>query len=131
MERTRIILIGMPRMLGELIRELVMAQPDLTLVAEFDGQEAVLQAIQRSRADVAITSLDGPVRASVTDLLAQVPALKVLAVSADGSESFLYELRPHERILGDVSPQTLLAAIRGQRPSVQTAAPDSGEAARC
>jgi len=37
----------------------------------------------------------------------------VLVVSADGRETALFELRPQRTPLGEVSPQTIVDAIRG------------------
>ncbi len=114
LERTRTILVGMPRMLCGIITELVSAEPDLTIVGEFDDCDQTLQAIERNGADVVIAGLNGVAPAQVSHLLSERPRLRILAVSRDGGETFLYELRPHERLLGEISPQTLLAAIRGR-----------------
>jgi DNA-binding NarL/FixJ family response regulator len=112
LQRTRIILSGLPRMLGEIIRELVRTEPDLCIVGEYRDRGQALEAIERKTPDVVITGLERLARPDVADLLGHHPAVRVLAVSADGSESYLYELRPHERMLGEVSPRTLLTAIR-------------------
>lgn len=112
MERTRIITSGLPRMLGEIVGELVRTQPDLCIVGDYGDRGRALEAIERTSPDVVILGLEGLARPDVADLLGHHPALRVLAVSADGSESYLYELRPQERMLGEVSPRTLLTAIR-------------------
>ena len=122
MEETRIILVGVPRMLGEIIESLVRVEHDLSIVDECRDGPGAAQAIQRAQADVAITSLEGSGSASAADLLAQCPDLRVLAVSPDGSESILYELRACERMLGDMSPRTLLAALKGRLS--ETSAPE-------
>ena len=101
-------------MLSGIITELVSAEPDLAIVGELDDCDQTLEAIERNRADVVIAGLDGVAPAQVSYLLSERPRLRILAVSGDGGESFLYELRPYERLLGEISPQTLLAAIRGR-----------------
>lgn len=112
MQRTRIITNGLPRMLGEIIGELARTEPDLCIVGEYSDRGQALEEIDRRTPDVVITGLEEVARPDVADLLGRHPALRVLAVSADGSESYLYELRPHERMLGEISPRTLLSAIR-------------------
>jgi DNA-binding NarL/FixJ family response regulator len=99
-------------MLREIVGELVRTEPDLSILGDYGDRGQALEAIERKSPDVVIIGLEGLAWPDVSDLLRHHPGLRVLAVSADGSESCLYELRPHERMLGDVSPRTLLAAIR-------------------
>jgi DNA-binding NarL/FixJ family response regulator len=112
LQRTRIILVGLPRMLRDIIGELVRTEPDLSIVGEYGDSGEALEVIERAQADVVITAVDERARPSAPVLLRRHPALRVLAVSADGTEGYLYELRPIERMLGEVSPRTLLSAIR-------------------
>lgn len=93
-----------------------LADRGLAVVDEPGDYEAALDTIARSGADVVVTSREGPVHANVHDLLGRLPFLRVVAISADASESCLYELRPYERGLGEISPQSLLAAIERQLP---------------
>lgn len=116
LEQTRAILVGMSRMLSGIIMELVSAEPDLTIVGEVEESDSALPTIDRSKADVVIASLEGSVRANVVSLLRERPRLRVLAISDDGAASSLYELLPCEQLLGEISPQRLLAAIRGRFP---------------
>lgn len=114
LNHTRIAVIGRGLAL-EIVGELASKERDLKIVKRTGLlPDASLQAQTPDCADVVVTSLDGATRASVSDLLAAHPRLRVVAISADGGESCLYELRPDERLLGEVSKETLLAAIRGQ-----------------
>jgi DNA-binding NarL/FixJ family response regulator len=113
LEQTRVVLIGMPRMLREIVREVVWAEPDLAVVGEFNDQDAARQAIDAERATVVITALEEAPHIDFAHLLSEHPHLRVVSLSADGSESFLCELRPHEQMLGELSPQALVAVIRG------------------
>jgi hypothetical protein len=45
-------------------------------------------------------------------VLYRSPRARVLAISEDARRSELYELRPHRRSLGELSRQSLLAAVR-------------------
>jgi hypothetical protein len=98
-------------MLRDIVRTIVSDEPGLEIVAEFDDPEAY-QTIDVGEPYVVITSLrDGG--AEVHRFFGAGTKNCVLAVSADGSETELYELRPRVRSLGEVSPEMLVAAIRG------------------
>jgi len=114
--QTRVMLIDMPQMLREIICELVSGERDLEIVGEFDDEDAALQAIDGCAAAVVIRSLNESARADIAYLLSKAPHLRVLAVSGDGRASSLYVYRPHEQMLGEISPRRLLAAIRDQLP---------------
>ena len=86
MEPIRIVLADMPRMLRETLEE--------------------------HDADFVITGADVLRPDDVDALLEARPRMKVLAVVGDGRDAFLYELRPQKVPLGEVSPHTLLEAIR-------------------
>jgi hypothetical protein len=107
-EPIRVLLVGMPRMLRGIVNGLVSVEPDLEIVGELGDVEAELPAIEASGATVVIAGVQAPLLARRLSDRA-----RVLGVSPDGREGVLYELRPHERVLGEISPATLLAAIRG------------------
>jgi hypothetical protein len=111
LEQTHVILVNMPRLLRDIVRAVVSDEPDLRIVAEFDDPEAY-RTIDVGEPYVFITSLrDGGM--TVDRFFGAGTKNCVLAVSADGSETELYELRPRMRSLGEISPEMLLAAIRG------------------
>jgi hypothetical protein len=85
-------------MLSGIVTEVVLAEPDLALVSEVED------------ADVAVARVD---RKAAKALLEARPGLRVVAISADCRQASSLELRPHERRLGELSPELLLAAIRG------------------
>ncbi len=111
MEQTLVILVNMPRMLCEIVREVVAHEPGLEIVDEQDG-DAALARIRASDACVVITRLDEPPSESVGRFLGAGSHVRVLALSVDGRDGTLYELRRQESPLGEISPTVLLAAIR-------------------
>lgn len=111
-DRLRIVLINMPRMLREIIREVVSPQPDMEVAGEFAAAHSLLEAVERTQADFVITGTGDAELADVGRVLREWPRLKVLAVAADGRQTYLYELRPQKVHLGEVSPQNLLDALR-------------------
>jgi hypothetical protein len=51
------------------------------------------------------------------ELLAKHPWMHVVAIRSDGCATSMYELRPFERELGEISPASLLDAVRGAAPA--------------
>jgi DNA-binding NarL/FixJ family response regulator len=100
-------------MLREIVSETISAQPDMHVVAEHLEHEGMLSAATRNRARVVIVGSDG---AEVEDLCKRValqrPDVVVLAVSGDGRQTVVHELRPHRVPLGELSPRQLVKAIR-------------------
>jgi DNA-binding NarL/FixJ family response regulator len=110
-EPSRIVLVDMPRILREIIEQAVGGEPDLELV-QARSEPGLRAAVESSGADFVISGADYDF-AEVARLLEERPRLRVLAVTGDGREGFLYELRPTRTALGEVSRQTIVNAIRG------------------
>jgi DNA-binding NarL/FixJ family response regulator len=113
LQRTRIALIGLPQMLRDTVSEIVSAEPDLTVVAELDDLASAGATIGAQAVGVLITAVGDCHPIDFRTLLTEHPRLRVLCLSADGREGSLFELRPHEQTLGEISPEVLIAAIRG------------------
>jgi hypothetical protein len=104
----------MPRILREIIEQAVADEPDMEIVG-VEGRDVPLrQAVESTRADFVMAGADYDL-GEVARVLDERPRLRVLAVAGDGREAFLYELRPTRTPLGEVSPQTIVDAIRGAR----------------
>jgi DNA-binding NarL/FixJ family response regulator len=113
-ERIRVLLAELPRMLSEIIESVIADQQDMSIVGAIDSRDRVTSALVRTPADVVIVGLrDAETTASLNRVLLEQPRLKLLAISGDERSSYLYELRPHTVSLGDISPQGLVDAIRG------------------
>jgi hypothetical protein len=104
----------MPRILREIIEQAVADESDMEIV-EVGGRDVPLrQAVESSEADFVIAGADYDF-GEVARVLEERPRLRVLAVAGHGREAFLYELRPMRTPLGEVSPRTIVDAIRGAR----------------
>ena len=101
-------------MLREIIERAVAGQPDMEIVDDLRADALAPEGLRRAGADVVISAGEHD-SAAVNRLLCELPRLKVLVVSADGRETALHELRPTRTALGEVSPQTIVDAIRGAR----------------
>jgi hypothetical protein len=70
--------------------------------------------VGRIHPDVVILGLKGAHFPGISShLLAEYPRLKILGLTPDGSEASVCEYEPRAVALGQVSPDRLLALIRG------------------
>lgn len=117
LERIRILILDVPRMLREIIEEVLAGQSDMAVVGEFSSTDAVVEAVDRTHADLVIGGAAARDRLDVARLLATFPRLKLLLVGVDARDTELHELQPRVVPLGELSPQTLLESIRRAFPA--------------
>jgi hypothetical protein len=108
MTPTRILLVGLPRLLEEIVSDAIAQAPDLTVTAKLPDVEAL--ACDPPATDVVVLGTESSELIAAT--LERQPRLAVLAVSDDARSSSLYVLRPERTRVGDLSPERLVAAIR-------------------
>jgi DNA-binding NarL/FixJ family response regulator len=107
------VLAEMPRMMREIVENIIGAESDMQVVGVAESDDALADAVARTRADVLILALDADGELRAYDaLLFRHPRLHVLAVTEDGRGALISELRPHHVPLADVSPAGLVDAIR-------------------
>ena len=113
MDRIRILLAEVPRLLREIIESVVAGQGDMSIVGVIATREPVIAALEETPADVVIVGLrNEETAADLTPILYERPRVKLLAISRDGGSTTVYELRPFSVPLIDVSPTGLVDAIR-------------------
>jgi len=104
----------MPRMLRTIVKDIVLTDPQCEIVAETPGQSNLGPQLQETPADVIILAVadpdDEPDRFAA--LLALHPAARIIAITSAGKRALLYDLRPHVTHMNELSPATLLFAIR-------------------
>lgn len=106
-------LIDLPRMLRELIRTIVAEQHDLKVVAELTDTVELSDQLESSEPDfVIVGTADGEISAACRALFERRPRLRVVAIAPQGDRGFVWELAPRRLLLGELSPDSLLAAIR-------------------
>jgi hypothetical protein len=89
-----------PPVLHSLVASLLSTDPGVLLV---DGAEGP---------DVVVVSQADPENQDVSvDMLVRSPRSRVLALASDARNAVLYELRPHRTPLGELSRESLLAAV--------------------
>jgi DNA-binding NarL/FixJ family response regulator len=112
LEQTRIVLVDMPPLLREIVREATSREPDLEVVREHEAGADLRAAVEQDDPDFLIVGSAEATEATVDSLVTAGRRLRALEVRSDGRESVLYELRPHRVLLGEISPDTLLHTIR-------------------
>lgn len=113
--KRRILLLDVPRLLGDLVRAAVARHQDLEVVADVTEDEAGA-AIADTVPDCVIVGGNRatpppPCRAAFDTQ----PHLVVLALAGDGREGTLWELAPHRLALGELSRDSLLKAVANDR----------------
>src|SRR5262249_14496061 len=102
----------MPRMLREMIKEIIAADARCSIVAETDDENSLRTSLDRSRADVVIVASTSDGADHYVELLRAHPTTRVLAIATSGRRAFIHELRPRVTEISELSPETLLAALR-------------------
>ncbi len=110
LECIRIVLIDMPPLLRDIVRDAIAREPDLDVVAEHEVAR-LREAVEQDEPDFVIVGTDAASE-TVRSVVADRCRVRALEVQSDGKESVLYELRPHRVPLGEISPATLVQTIR-------------------
>jgi hypothetical protein len=103
-EQIHVALIDLPRMSRELVAGALLAEREIEVVTGFDARKPPDVAIIGGRHDEEL-----PERA--LELLHEHPSMRVLTLADDGAETYVYELRPHRVLIGELSPAALLEAV--------------------
>jgi hypothetical protein len=110
-----VVFVGVTGMLSDIVRE-ILDQPDIRVSAELPhGPDSAARAGAASADVVILFTAERAVPATVGALLAARPSAKVLTIRDDGRMTSLFELRPYETALGQISRAALLAAVRAGR----------------
>lgn len=97
------VLVGVPTgIIPDVLRSCIAAEPDFELVAT-EGPPAPDVVILRD-------GIDGD--RSATQLLYASPRTKVIVISTDARVAELFEMSPTKRSLGELSPESLVRAVR-------------------
>jgi hypothetical protein len=114
MRRRNVALYGMSSKLSELIHELVADDDGLAVIAELHDLAELPGVLTRTRVDVLLVGdvPDDP-EARFEDLLAPALPERVVVLANGARDAAIHELRPHRTTVTDVSPDSLLGALRG------------------
>jgi chemotaxis response regulator CheB len=109
----RVVLVDMPLLLREVIGRIVASEPRLDLVAEVGELARLGPVIEEWEPAFVIGGDERFSDADATAVLRRCPAARVLTVTSDGASSFLFELTPTRRAMGEISSKGLIEVILG------------------
>ena len=107
----RIAVASLPRLLRDIVVGALSSEQDMELVGEAPSPRQLPGLVRESGADVAIVACE-PSDIARLGRLVNVSPVTLLAITDEGRRGALYELRPREVDLGELSPRVLVNAIR-------------------
>jgi DNA-binding NarL/FixJ family response regulator len=114
MRKIKVMLASRPKMLSDVIRNIIERQSDMILVGDVIDPIKLLFASRETAIDVVIITplkTDGVPRIC-SHLLAEYPHLKILTLSETGEAAFLYQLGCDKKCIDNPSEQSILCVIR-------------------
>jgi DNA-binding NarL/FixJ family response regulator len=114
MKKIRILLANnRPRMMREVMRQLIARQPDMEIVADVLDLSALSRVAEETAADVLIVALeDSDALRLGRQLLAERPEMAILALAAKGDAAFIEQVCLGRREIAEPSEATILSALR-------------------
>ena len=114
MKKIRVFLSSRPKLLSEVIRNLIKHQPDMEIVGEVLDPLQLLHASRQIKVDVVIIT---PLKANGEPkichfLLAEHPRLKIVTQSANGEAAYLYQAGVSKQRIEEPSVESILSTIR-------------------
>jgi DNA-binding NarL/FixJ family response regulator len=109
-------------MLRSILADIIGPQPDMEIVGNSATTTSLAEAAEREDADIVILARDSAAQGEeYVEVLCGHSRPKVIEISSRGRYGSLYELRPCQVPLGEMSPRRLLEAIRGSLGAVPRA----------
>lgn len=103
-EPIHVALIDLPRMSRELVTGVLGAEPQIEMTSGLDASKPPDVAIVGGRRGEDLWE-------RALELIHEYPHTRVLTLTDDGAEAYVYELRPHRVLIGELSPAALLEAV--------------------
>jgi chemotaxis response regulator CheB len=88
----RVVVANRPRLMRELVAQMISEQPDIEIVAEIQNEAEVVQAVESTHPDFVIIALEESSRCSslCSALLHSHPEMKILALAPERNCSIFY-----------------------------------------
>jgi DNA-binding NarL/FixJ family response regulator len=108
-----IVLVDLSRLVGEMIERAVARTHDMGVVGRAASLDELHDVAQVTDPDVVIVGLhDADLPHACVDLLLERPRMKVLGIEERDGHAQLYELRPEQVKIGEISPDEVIHTIR-------------------
>jgi len=114
MQKIKVMLASRPKLLSEVIRNIIEHQTDMELVGEVLDPLQLIYAFRETPADVVIiTPLNANGEPKICHLLLnEYPKLKIITQSEKGEIAYLYQSGVEKKVIDKPSGQAILIAIR-------------------
>jgi chemotaxis response regulator CheB len=112
-EQLGILLVDLSRLVGEMVERAVAHTQDMGVVGRAASLDELHDVAQATDPDVVIVGLhDAVLPRACLDLLLERPRMKVLGIEESAGHAQLYELRPEQVEIGEVSADEVVDTIR-------------------
>jgi DNA-binding NarL/FixJ family response regulator len=113
-QKIKVLLASRPKLLSEVLRNMIARQPDMEVLGEVIDPIELLLAVRTTQAEVVIvTPLDSEEEPRLCrHLLADHPHLKIVTLSRTGEAATLYEFGSRRQRLEAPGEEAILRAIR-------------------
>lgn len=114
MQKIKVLLASRPKLLSEVIHNMIARQPDMDVMGEVLDPIELLLAVKTTAAEVVIvTPLDSEEEPRLCRrLLADYPDLKIVTLSRTGEAATLYESGSRRQRIEEPGEESILRAIR-------------------
>ena len=114
MKKIRVMLASRPKMLSDVIRNIINRQPDMILIGDVVDPIKLLNTLRETIVDVVIVT---PQEANgepkiCSHLLAEHPQLIILTIASKGDVGYLYQTGADKLLINEPSPHLILVTIR-------------------
>jgi DNA-binding NarL/FixJ family response regulator len=114
MQKIKIMIASRPKMISDIIRNIIEHQLDMTIVGEVVDPISLLYTIREKSIDVVIMT---PIKVNgepkiCSHLLANFPSLIIVALADNNETAYLYRTGAPKLCIEDPSGQSLIIAIR-------------------
>jgi DNA-binding NarL/FixJ family response regulator len=114
MPKIKIMIASRPKIISDVIRNMIESQPDMLLLKEVIDPIRLLYATNETEVDVVIVT---PLKMKgepliCSHLLAEHPNLKIIVLKAEGDAAYLFQNGDVKKLIKDPSKETILNVIR-------------------
>jgi DNA-binding NarL/FixJ family response regulator len=110
-QTVKLVLVGLPRVLRDVMEAAVQTEADLEVVAETPDASGLAGLIAETGAHVVVADAEAVDEPRALRLVASV-SVRIVTLSGDGRRASLYECRPERRDVGQIEPQTLIGLLK-------------------
>lgn len=109
----RVLLVALPPMLTDIMQALTAEHPAFQVIEELRQEADLVAAMEEYDPDVIVMRAGTAAPDELRRLLFARPGLRVLVISRDGHEAYVYTLVPDRVVLNDVSAHEIQDALLG------------------